>query len=99
MTKGHISLIISVFLSIVRSVMYLIRCFEVLGKLSCQTAYIYVCVRVWVRACVRACVCVSICVFQIHFNGLMKYFSRMQIFVVYKYISYSFGYHCIFIVL
>ena len=50
-------------------------------------------------ACVCVCMCVSICVFQIHFNGLMKYFSRMQIFVVYKYISYSFGYHCIFIVL
>ena len=81
--------------------MYLIRCFEVLEKLSSQTAYIYVCVCVRVCACVRvrACVCVSICVFQIHFNGLMKYSSRMQIFVVYKYISYSFGYHCIFIVL
>ena len=42
---------------------------------------------------------VYICVFQILFNGLMNYFSRMQIFVTYKYILYSLSFHCSFIVL
>ena len=42
---------------------------------------------------------VYICVFQILFNGLMNYFSRMQIFVTYKYILYSLSFYCSFIVL
>ena len=32
------------------------------------------------------------CIFQIHFNGLMNYFPRTQIFVAYECISYSFGF-------
>ena len=31
--------------------------------------------------------------------GLINYFSRMQIFVTYKYILYSLSFHCSFIVL
>ena len=51
--------------------------------------FLYVCIYMYVY----------ICVFQILFNGLMNYFSRMQIFVTYKYILYSLSFYCSFIVL
>ena len=72
--------------------MYLIRCFEVLEKLSCQTAYIYIYIYIYIWVCVCVCACVRVCIYLCISNTFQRSyeiffshanFCRIQIYFVF----------------
>ena len=75
-------------------------CFRFQRFIQDPYIYIYVCVCVCVCVCVHVCVCACVCVcISNTFQWSYGLFSLTQISFACKYISYSFGFRCVFIVL